>query len=382
MLKVLASLILWGFAATSAAAAAAPCSGPLVYFGSFAEGPGPGIVGARLDERSGRLCPLGRVAEIEQPTWMTMHPAMPVLYATRQVAGVDGPGAAAYRVDLDTGALHPINAVSSGGAEPTYLSVDAGSRTLFAAHWGSGHVSALPIREDGGLGAPVSVQGEQASAGGRPRTHQIEREPSGRFVIAAEFGLDRMLIYRFDPRARTLTPAEPARVQLPPASGPRHFVFHPERRRLYLLNERTSEIHLYRWDADAVSLRLEQQISTLGPGYTGKKHAAGIAITPDGRFLYVSNRGEDVIVAYAVDAATGRVSEVQRIASGGRDPRDFALSPSGRWVLVANQTSGAINVFARNPATGRLTNTGQAMAAVQPVVVTFAEAGTGQSDAR
>jgi len=373
MPMILAALFLWALAATSAAAGPAPaCSGTLVYFGSFAEGPGPGIVGARLDEWTGRLCPLGRVAEIEQPTWMTMHPGKPVLYATRQVAGVEGPGAFAYSVDPVTGALRLINSASSGGAAPTYLSADARSNTLFAAHWESGHVAALPIREDGGLEAPVSIQGEEAAGRLRPRSHAVERDPSGRFVVAAEFGLDRLLVYRFDPRTRALTPVESSKVQLPPASGPRHFVFHPNGKLFYLLNERSSEVQVYRWDAGAGTLQLEQTAPVYPAGYQGRRHGAAIVVTPDGRHLYVSDRGEDVMVAYAVDRSTGRLSEVQRVASGGRTPRDFALSPSGRWILVANQASDAVSIFARDPRTGRLTDTGRTLETSGPVVVTFA----------
>jgi 6-phosphogluconolactonase len=337
----------------------------------MAPAPDNGVYGARLDQRTGRLCPLGRSAEIEQATWMTMHPEMPVLYSTRQAGGVHDPAVFAYGVDLATGALRPINAAASGGAGATYIAADGRSRTLFAAHWESGHVSALPILADGGLAPAVSIQGNEGSVQARPRTHAVELDPSRRFAFAAEFGLDRLLIYRFDARTRRLTPAQPAFEPLPTGSGPRHFVFHRNGKFLYLLNEITSEVRVYRWNAHAASLQLEQAISTLAPGYEGSKKAAGIVITPDARHLYVSNRGEDTIVAYAVDPASGRLSEMQRIASGGKVPRDFALDPGGRWILVANQDSNSVNVFARDPTTGKLTPTGEAMTAPRPVVVTF-----------
>jgi 6-phosphogluconolactonase len=370
MLRIIAALLLWAVAAASAAAQSAPspCSGGLVYFGSTAQAPEQGVYGARFDARTGRLCPLGRSATVNQATWMTPHPTMPVLYATSQAAGVSDPSVFAYRVDAATGALSPINAAASAGAGPTHISVDGPSSTLFAAHWNSGHVSAMPVRADGGLEPATSVQAGEASTR-TSRAHAVELDPSRRFAVAAEFGLDRLRLFRFDPRTRRLTPSQA--VSLPEGSGPRHFVFHRNGKLFYLLNEITSEVRVYRWDAAAGALQLEQAVPTLPPGFQGSNKSAGIVITPDARHLYVSNRGEDAIVAYAVDPASGRLSEVQRIGSGGKVPRDFALDPTGRWMLVANQDSDTVAVFARDPATGKLTSTGQGMATPRPVVVTF-----------
>jgi 6-phosphogluconolactonase len=379
LLAILAGLALWSPAATAGAAPRppadpVPCTGQLVYLGSVAEAPAGGVYAARFDEKAGRLCSLGRSAQVALPTWMTMHPTLPVLYVTNEAAGAGDPGVLAYTVDRATGALAPRGAASSAGAGPTYLSIAARSRTLFAAHWNSGHVSAMPMSRDGTVGPPVSVR--QEAGGERPqrRTHQVELDPSGRFVLATEFGLDRLLIYRFDPAARTLTPAEPPSIQLPPRSGPRHFVFHPNGRLFYLLDQRSSEVRLYRWKAAAGALTLEQTVPTTLPAFQATNQAAGIVITPDGRNLYVSNRGEDVLVVYAVAASTGRLREVQRIASDGKTPRDFSLSPNGRWVLVANQDSGAVTIFARDRRSGRLTSTGRTMTMPKPVVVVFADA--------
>lgn len=347
-----------------------PCKGTLVYFGSFAPPTeaSPGIVGARLDERTGKLCTLGRVADIEQPTWLAIDAAKPVLYATRQVAGPTDPAAFAYAINPRTGALTPINSAPTGGAEPTHLSVDASSRTLFAAHWGTGHVSALPLRADGGVEAPVSIE---VAGGGppRPRAHAVTRDPAGDFVVAAEYGLSRLLVYRFDAAGRRLSPADG--VQLPAGSGPRHFVFGPGGKRLYLLSENSAEVRAFDWDPATGALVLRQTLATSAPGYEGRKRSAAIVMSKDGRYLYVSNRSEDVIVGYAVDPATGLLTERQRIAAGGKDPRDFALSPNGRWVLVANQASDAIDVFARDPKTGALSKTETTLRTSQPVTVTF-----------
>jgi 6-phosphogluconolactonase len=370
LLAVLMTLPLGLAPVTALARQPAKCTGALLYLGSFAPAPGPGIIGARLDEKTGRLCSLGRVAEIAQPTWMTMHPSKPVLYATRQVAAApQDQGAFAYAIDAKTGALRLINSAPTGGAAPTYLSADARSNTLFAAHWDSGDFSALPIRKDGGLEAPTSIVKEPDTAPPRPRAHAIERDASGRFVVGAEYGLNRMLTYRFDPAARTLTPA--VTLQLPTGSGPRHFVLHPNGKRLYLLNELKAEVQVYGWDAATGALTLEQSVETSAPGFAGRKQSAAIVMSQDARYLYVSNRNEDVIVGFTIDAASGRLTEIQRIASGGRIPRDFAFSPSGRWMLVANQTSNTVNVFARDPATGRLSPTDGVLNTEQPVVVTF-----------
>jgi len=371
MLKLLAGLLLWSLPLTAALAAdrAPPCTGTLVYFGTSAGEGGPGVLGARLDEQTGRLCALGSMAAANHSSWMTKHPEKPVLYVTRQASGVQDHSVFAFSVDPRSGALTLINSTSTGGAGPTHLSVDASSGTLFAAHWNSGHVSAVPIRDDGGLGAPTSVQASAHPTGSR--THAVRRVPGAPFVLATEFGHHQVLVYRFDSGSRSLTPSEPAFTATPPGSGPRHFAFHPNGRYVYLLNELSSEVVVYGWDAASGVLQAQQTTLTLGPGYDGKKHAAAIVISPDGRHLYLSNRGEDVIVAYAVDASTGRLTEADRIASGGQSPRDFALAPSGRWVVVANQESSTVNVLARDPQTGRLSATTHALSTRSPVVVTF-----------
>lgn len=356
-------------------APAARCATELVYFASMTSPPGKGVFGARFDSCAGKLQPLGLAAEIDKPTWVTAHPSKPVLYATSEIADPAGPAIRAYRVDRATGRLDLINHTVSGGAGATYLAVDAASRTLFAAHWISGHVSALPIRADGGLEPPVSVQRDEGS-GPRPfqtgpRSHATVLDPTRRYLLVPDIGADRLFVYRFNPRTRLLSRAVPAFEPLPAGAGPRHLLFHSNGRFAYLINQLTSDIRVYRWTAATGRLRLEQVQSTIASTYEGKNDAAEIGMSADGRYLYASNRGEDTLVAYAVDPRNGRLAEIQRLPSGGKLPRAFAIDKSGRWMLVANQDSNAVTAFARDPATGRLRATPETIAVPQPAGFAF-----------
>lgn len=361
-------------AADTPACRAAAC-GRLVYFGTH----GSAIYAARLDPRTGHLSALGPVAAIERPTWLVASPHREVLYSVSET-GNDGKTQASvssFAVDPATGQLRLLNKVDSGGGGATHLALDPRSATVFVAHYGTGQVSALPVRADGSLGPVASVEADQGT-GPKPRqagphAHSVAVDPSGRFVLAADLGADRLFVYRFDPASRTLSPGDPAFVAAAPGSGPRHLAFLPNGRFVYLDSELSGELTGYAWDARRGVLRALATISTSPPDYTGNRSAAELVASSDGRFLYVSNRGDDTLVAYAVDAASGALREIQRIAAQGKSPWSFSLDPSGRWLLVANEASNAIAEFAVDSRSGRLSATGETLAVPNPVAVAFTD---------
>ena len=300
------------------------------------------------------------------------------LYAVSET-GNDGKSEAtvhSFAVDPVTGRLSERNAVGSGGGGATQLALDPPSRTLFVANFGTGHVSALPVEEDGRLGAVASRQQNQGT-GPKPRqrgphAHGVTVAPGGRFLLVPDLGADRVFVYRFDPVARTLSPNDPPWATAEPGSGPRHLVFSPDGRLAFLDSELTGEVTIFRWDGGTGTLRWLETRSTYAPGTEGERSAAEIATSADGQFLYVSNRrAADEIVVFRADAGSGALDEVQRLNSGGTSPWSFTLAPGGQWMLVANVESGTVDVLRVDRSTGRLENSGGRLAVSKPTNVTF-----------
>jgi 6-phosphogluconolactonase len=360
----------------------------LVYIGTHGSGkPQPGqdtsspqgIYAARLDLKTGQLSPLGIQAELERATWLVANPRLPAIYTVADSGG--GVSAESnihsFAVDPSSGKLSPINKVSAGGIDATHLDIDAASKTLFVASFSSGTLTALPLKPDGSLGPVVSTQKEYGT-GPQPRqnkpvTHGVAAAPSHRYVLTADFGADRIFVYHFDGATRTLTPADPPYESTPSGSGPRHLLFDPKGHFLYLDTELSAQILGYRWDEKQGRLHLVQTVSPYPADYSGKdKSAAEIAISANGRFLYVSLRGDqDSIVAYAINQRSGMLEQIQRIASQGKSPWSFSIDPTGRWMLVTNEASNSVAVFSIDRATGLLTATSEALSVPKPVTVAF-----------
>ena len=337
-----------------------------------------GIFATRLDTRTGHLDPPRLVAELNRSAWLTHHPTLPVIYAV----GLEGTDLSAeaklvsYRVGAADGNLSELNRVGAGGTDATHLALDAASSTLFSANHGSGSVAAVPIMKDGSLGAVASLQKESGTGPSPrqtfPQAHGVAVDPSHRYVLSADFGADRLFVHRFDARTRALSAGDPPFAALPPGSGPRHLAFHPGGRFVYLATEMTAELHAYGWNAAAGKLTPIQTYSPYAAGVAAEKSAAEVGLSRDGRFLYLTLRGDaNSIIVLAVDAQKGTLTEVQRVAANGMQPWSFAFDRSGRWMVVPNATSGDVNVFRVDPASGKLTATGESIRLVTPVTVLF-----------
>lgn len=334
----------------------------------------------RFDPRSGALAMEGPVASVPRPTWTIRHPRLPILYAVNE-EGNDGSkngSIFAFRIDPKSGALTKLNEVDAGGGGTTYLAIDPRSMTLIAANYAGGSVATFPILKDGSLGALVSVVAATGSGPHRrqtkPHAHSVAVDPSGRFVLAADLGADRLFVYPFDGKAHRLridAAGKERHFVAEPGSGPRHMAFHPRGRFLYLINELTAQAQVFGWDARAGRLSLLQTLSTNSPDHKGESSASEILVSADGRFVYAGNRAENSLLVYAVDPRKGTLSPVQRIGSGGEIPWGFAFDPSGRWLLVANEKSDRITIFAIDRHTGRLRDSGQSASSPKPVSFSF-----------
>jgi 6-phosphogluconolactonase len=345
----------------------------LVFFSTWQ---GTQIYGAWFDPSRGTLSALGPVGEADSG-WATMHPTKQVLY----VAG-GGQGGIAYEYTIDpvTGALtRSGNGIATddgrtGGGGLAYLGVYEPSATLLVANYEAGLAATLPIATDGSLGSPVSVvqdsgSGPNARQAG-PHVHHIAIDPSGRFALIADFGADRVFIHRFDRATGTMSQQGTAYTTAA-GSGPRRVLFHPGGRVAYLLNELTADIEVLSWDPRAGRLAKLQDVPTDTPGFAGTKSAAELGMSRDGRFVYVSNRGQEALVVYAVDRRSGLLAPIQRISCGGETPWSFSIHANGRWLLVANEVSNSVNVFSIDERSGSLANTGISLEVPNPDCITF-----------
>jgi 6-phosphogluconolactonase len=255
----------------------------------------------------------------------------------------------------------------------SHLGIDRPSGTLLVANFEGGFTAALPISAAGALGPPASIARDTGS-GPTPRQtaphpHHVAIDPSGRFALVADFGADRVFVYRFDRATRTFS--APYHYSTAPGSGPRRVAFHPRHRTLYLLNELTADLQVLRWTPADGRLAHRQTVSTGTPGFPGPPSASDLAVSRDGRFVYAGNRGENALVVLATDRRTDLLTTVQRIGCGGVTPWSFSLHPDGRWLLVANEASGSVRVFAVDRRAGNLTDTGRAISVPNPDSITF-----------
>ncbi len=334
-----------------------------VYFGTHASGPGKGFSLAHFDTDTGALTKPKFLIADEMPAFFVIHPDGHHLYTCNSTNTLHGEGwISAYAIEPKTGQLTFLNRKSSGGSNPSYITLDKTSRFALVANYQGGNVTVTAIKPDGSLGDRTgsdqhtghSVNPERQT---QPYAHSIIVDPSNRFALSADLGVDKLYIYRFDEHDGSLMPIPPF-VAVKPGSGPRHVKFHPNARWVYLINELANTVTGFNWNAAKGSLAEFQTISTLPAGFTGSNTAAELEIHPNGRFLYGSNRGHDSLVVFAIDPANGKLSLVEHVSSRGKLPRNFTFDPTGRWILCTNHGSDNAVVFRVDDATGKLARLG------------------------
>ncbi len=344
-----------------------------VYFGSHSFGPGIGFSLAHFDTENGQLSQPRFLLEAREPAFFVIHPDGRHLYTCN--SGEPG-GVSAYAIDPRTGALTLINRVLAGGGDTSFICLDRTGRYALAANYDGGNVSVFALRPDGGIGDWTAFVQHHGSSVNRERqahayAHSIITDPTNRFALVADLGLDKVFVYRFDDRNGSLTPNAPAFVTVAPGSGPRHVRFHPNGRWVYLVSEMASTVTGFNWSTPTGTLSEFQTISTLPRDYAGTSMAAEILVHPNGRFLYASNRGLDSIAVVSIDGATGHLGLVENVPSGGSKPRNFAFDPSGKWIICTNTDANNAVVFSIDEATGRLTRTGAPVSLPSPYCERF-----------
>ncbi len=355
-------------------------------------GNGRGIHLFRVDRITGAMTSSGVVEIGTSPSCLVLNAARTRLYSTNETdrAGEDKQGTvSAFAINRADGTLEPLNTVRSGGAGPTHASVHPGGRHLLVANYFGGSVAVLPILPDGRLRDASDVKVDAGAIGparathaptgsfavsGHDRTHahMIQADPSGRFVLHADLGLDKIFVWRFDDQRGVLTANDPPAVSLPPGDGPRHFHFHPNGRWFYSIQEEGSTVVLFDFDSSSGRLTERQTVSTLPPGFAGSNFCSEILVSSDGKYVYAGNRLHDSIGIFSV-GSDGRLTYVGEEWTRGNYPRSFSFDPAGRFLYCCNQRADAISIFRVDRATGALSFTGHYAAVGNPSSIVFAD---------
>jgi len=337
---------------------------PLVYISAFAAGDQGGIHAYRVDLKTGALKLVHRTAGVENPFFLAVSPDRKFLYSihAREFGGKDNEEVAAFEIAGSSGQLKFLNRQSARGTAACYLHVDKTGKTVLVANYSSGSVASLPIKEDGSLGEAASFfkHADPTADAAQKKTshaHSILTSPDNKFVFAADLGLDQILSYRLDAASSKLTPNQPPFVRTPAGAGPRHITFHPNGKQFYAINELANSVSLFDYDADSGVLVEKQTISTLPKEFDGRSACADLKITPNGRFLYGTNRGHDSIAAYRI-GDDGRLTLIGIEPSLGAGPQNLAIMPGGELLLCANLPGNNVAAFRIDPQTGGLKSAG------------------------
>ena len=357
----------------------------LVYVGTYTGPKSKGIYLFRL-QTSGMevsqnitLVPLGLAVETPNPSFLELDRRRRLLFAVNEVETYQGKptgAVSAFSIDPATGKLKLINQVDSRGTAPCHLALDKTGKHLFVANYGTGSVAVFPVAADGKLGEASdviqhtgkSVNPERQKG---PHAHAVNLDPANRFLFVCDLGLDKVMIYRFDAQKGKLTPHTPAFAAVKPGGGPRHMAFRPDGKFAYVLNELTSTVVAFAYDAAAGALKEIQTISSLPPQFDGKNSGAEIEVHPSGKFLYASNRGHNSVVLFSIDQAKGTLTFVEEQGTGGDKPRHFGIEPSAKHLAIANQASDTVLACRIDAGNGRLKPSGVFASAPTPVCVKF-----------
>jgi 6-phosphogluconolactonase len=342
-----------------------------------------GISVFRLDTATGALTHVQAVRGLRNPTFLALHPTLPLVYAGERETTTWGPietiaGSITTLAIGPDGQLALVDRQPAGGGA-TYVSMHPSGRYLFAALPAPRSVTVFPVQEDGHLGPPTDVvqhhgQGVNTITSGRPFPHSVRPDIPGRRLLACDMGLDRIMVYDLDATSGRIQPSRHPFVQLSSGAGPRHLWVHPTNRFVYTVNEIDSTVSAFSYDAETSAMRIVDTVRTRPDGFTGHNSGAQIVVHPSGRFLYSSNRGHNSIAMFTIDRESGRPHLIGLESTQGETPRNFNIDPSGNFLLVANVGSSSIVGFRIDQKSGRLQPTGHAMSSPNPVCIVFRDA--------
>lgn len=345
------------------------------FIGTYTGGASKGIYRSALNENDGSLEPPVLVAELTNPSFLTIHPALSVLYAVSEVGKADAPNRqlVAYKIGDDF-SLSEIGAIGLDADAPCYVATNPSGTFVFVANYGSGNIAAIALNSDGSLGQIVSrVQHTGSSINPSrqqgPHAHCILTDPSEQFVCAVDLGLDKVLVYRQDAQTGKLLPTDsPLNVEA--GNGPRHLAFHPSGKLAFVIHELSSKLSSYRWDETAGTFTEIATVSTLPDAFDGKNSTAEVLVHPNGKFVFGSNRGHDSIATFRIDDS-GKLESLGHTPSGGKTPRNFRIDPTGNFLLAENQQSDSIHSSRIDLNTGKLSPVSSPISVGSPCCIKF-----------
>ena len=349
-----------------------------LYVGTYTSGKSEGIYVYRMDRASGELKRFNSIKAVN-PSFLAIDRSRRYLYAVNEVpefGGKPGGAVSAFAIDPANGNLRFLNQQPSLGADPCHLTVDRKGRSLLVANYTGGNVAVLPIQRDGILGPATDLKQHEGSGTKEqqkgPHAHCIILDRTERHALAADLGIDKVMIYRFDQTTGKLEPGKQPWASLQAGAGPRHLTLHPSGKYAYVINELDSTVTVFRYHGANGTLSPLETVSTLPDNFTGTSFCADVHVSPSGKFLYGSNRGHDSIVTFAVDQRTGKLKQLEHVSTEGKWPRNFIIDPTGRFLLVANQHTDNVVTFRIDSQTGKLKPSGHLAEIPVPVCLKFA----------
>jgi 6-phosphogluconolactonase len=352
-----------------------------LLIGTYTTGKSEGIYVYRFNTQTGKATYLNKVTGVNNPSYITISTNRKFVYSVNEVGTERTGSVSSFSFEPKSGELKLLNKQPSVGAGPCYILADKANKNVFVANYAGGSLTVLPIKADGTLGEPSqTIQDEGSSVDkdrqDKPHVHTAALSPDEHFLFYTDLGTDKLNICAYDPSAaKPLAPATTPYVTVKPGNGPRHIAISPNKKYLYLIQEMGAAITVYHFNNGRLKEILNdiQTVSLVADGFKGKVGAADIHISPDGKFLYSTNRGDaNDIQVFAIGQKNGKLTFVERTSSLGKTPRNFNIDPSGNFLLVANQNSDDIYIFRINKATGKLTYTGEKLEVGNPSCLKFA----------
>jgi len=343
-----------------------------LLIGTYTNGKSEGIYVYKFNSSSGEFSPVSKIWS-GNPSFLAVSPDARFVYSVNE----NQPGGvSSFSFDKSTGNLRELNQQPSGGDHPCYITTDKTGRWVIAGNYSGGNLSVLPVKMDGSLEKPIQTINHVGSSINKtrqekPHVHATVFSPDSKYLFVPDLGIDKVMVYKFNSKKGKLSSHSSPFVAATPGSGPRHFDFHPSGKYAYLMEELTGNVTAFSHKKG--KLIAIQTLSALPADYKGPIGSADIHVSPDGKFLYSSNRGEsNTIAIFSIDEKSGKLTAMGHRSTGGRTPRNFNFDPSGNFLLVANQNSDEIVIFRRN--SGLLEDTGKRIQVPSPVCIKWSSA--------
>lgn len=344
-----------------------------LFAGTYTSGKSEGIYVFRFDAKTGKVVPTDTLRNIDNPSYLVVSGNGNFVYAVSENGGSKPGMINALAFNQKTGKLRLLNSKPSKGDYPCYITVSKDNKWVMAGNYGGGNLVAYATAEDGSLTDRFQViahtgMGVDKNRQEGPHVHATIFTPDEKYLLVPDLGIDKIMAYRFDPASsgNPLQAAAKPFTGIPAGHGPRHLAFHPTGKWVYLMEEMAGAVSAWKYSKGA--LEPVQEIDAHVPGYAGDRGSADIHVSPDGRYLYASNRGNaNNLAIFSIDPGNGKLTSSGFQDVAGKTPRNFIIEPGGNYILVANQGSDNIRIFRRDKATGLLTLTDNSIDIGNPV---------------